>query len=119
MEKKNISSHWNQIVIHKKLGKIKVKEVISNDDGKFVGKVLSSNEEKKFIFSSQFFVIDENDTSYEVKVNKMYKPQRKKERDYRKYRNHPLVKDIEYKENHIRVIKEEPQDETNEDKEVN
>lgn len=106
VEKKNISYHWNQVVIHKKLGKVLVKEITSSEEGKFVGEILSTNETKKFVFSSQFFEIGFDDTSYDVKVNTLYKPQRKKERNYAKYRNHPLVKDIEYKENRIRKARE-------------
>lgn len=101
VEKKNISYHLNQVVIHKKFGEVLVKEIISNEEGKFVGKILANEEEKKFVFSSQFFDMDFDETSYEVHVNKVYIPQRKKERNYNKYRNHPFVKNIDYKESHI------------------
>jgi len=99
MTKRPLSEAIGQTVTHKRLGPCIVDMIVAEQEGKVRVKVLDSNEDKVLIFSSQFFEgVDEFET-VDVAV-KSKRPQKKvhREVDLSKYRNHPLVKEIDAKE---------------------
>lgn len=95
--KKALNDLMGEIVKHKKFGRCEVIKVISGDEGKIMCKILESGDIKTLVFSKQFF---NNVSDYETKniELKAIKKQKHKEIDYKKYRNHPLVKEIDRKE---------------------
>lgn len=99
MQKRPVSEAIGQTVAHKRLGPCLVHSIVAEQEGKVKVKVLDSNEEKVLIFSPQFFEDIEDYDTVQVAI----KPKRPKKRvhrevDMKKYRNHPLVKEIEAKE---------------------
>jgi|GEM_PF-1294237 hypothetical protein len=86
-------------VHHKRLGPCYIREVVNKEEGKVKTIILNNNEEKVLIFSPQFFDGIDDFETVEVKV-RIQKPKKKvhKRVDLSKYRNHPLVKEIEAKE---------------------
>ncbi len=98
MMRKGLTDLIGQKIEHKIFGECEIVEIDDISQGKFTGKVLGENTLKKFIFSSQYFNnVDEYET-VQVKVKRKSTPRKYKEVDYSKYRNHPLVKEIEKKE---------------------
>jgi len=96
MKAKTFNDFIGGVLSHKVYGDVVVLEVTSPTEGKFIGKIMSTNEIKKFIFSKNYFKCSkEKITWYDVPVKTPYKAQRKKEVDYNKIRNHPLVKKID------------------------
>ena len=95
-----------QVVLHKTLGPFEVLEVVDNLQGKIVGKVQSTGETKKLIFTTQFFPDAEEYETAQITVQKKALPKRvHKQVDMAKYRNHPLVKKIdEMEDRRARVI---------------
>lgn len=99
MQKRPVREALGQTVAHKRLGPCVIDSIVAEQEGKIKVKVLSSNEEKILLFSSQFFDgIDDFET-----VQIPVKPKRPKKNIHRqvdmsKYRNHPLVKEIDAKE---------------------
>lgn len=99
MEKRDLSNLVGQVIEHKKLGPCEVLEIVSKDEGKFIGRVVATEEVKKLIFSSQFFNNVDEYLTVNVKVAKKVEPSRvHKKVDLDKYRNHPLVKKIDQQE---------------------
>ncbi len=86
-------------VNHKRLGPCYIEEVVNEEEGKVKTIILNNNEEKVLIFSPQFFDGIDDFKTVEIKLP-VQKPKKKvhKRVDLRKYRNHPLVKEIEAKE---------------------
>jgi hypothetical protein len=84
---------------HKRLGKCLIDSVVNEVEGKIKIIVTETKEEKILIFAPQFFDgIDEYQT-----VNVSVKPKKVQKKVHRpvnldKYRNHPLVKEIDAKE---------------------
>jgi len=99
MAKKGLNELIGVVLEHKTLGPCEVVEVHNAAEGKFTGKVVATGEMKRLVFASQFFLnVDEYDT-VEVKVQKKNNQQRvHKKVDLDKYRNHPLVKQIDKQE---------------------
>ncbi|PAT00967.1 hypothetical protein CI105_09140 [Candidatus Izimaplasma bacterium ZiA1] len=100
MQKQTAEALVGRYLYHTIFGNIYVKEVLSAKEDKIRGVVESSGEEKTFVISSNYFS-DPNGTMFKKKFEE--KPVRKKvkaEIDYKKYRNHPLVKQIDKKENY-------------------
>jgi hypothetical protein len=95
--KKDLSNLVGEIVQHKKFGSCEVIKVVNGEEGKIMCKILDSGESKTLVFSKQFF---NNVSDYETKniELKPIKKQKHKEVNYLKYRNHPLVKEIDRKE---------------------
>lgn len=95
--KKDLNNLVGEIVVHKKFGKCEVTKVINGEEGKIMCRVLESGDSKTLVFSKQFF---NNVSDYETKniELKPIKKQKHKEVDYKKYRNHPLVKEIDRRE---------------------
>ncbi len=99
MDKRVLSDLIGHTIEHKKLGPCEVLEVTSNEECKFVGKVLATGEVKKLIFSDQFFNnVDEYLTADVVVAKKATTQRVHKKVDLDKYRNHPLVKKIDQQE---------------------
>jgi len=99
VEKRDLTNLLGQEIDHKKLGLCEVLEITNKDEGKFVGRVTSTGEVKKFVFSNQFFNNVEEYMTVNVKVAKKVEPSRvHKKVDLDKYRNHPLVKKIDQQE---------------------
>ena len=104
MKKNTIDNLIGCIVNHKKLGQCEVIEVTNSVEGKFVAKVLKTNEVKKFIFSTTFFDnIDDYESVYVAPIVKKEKRVIYKEVNYEKNRNHPLVKEIDRREAGLRL----------------
>ena len=102
---KKISDLIGSVINHKKYGECLVMEVTDVENYKFRAKILSTNEVKPFVFSTQFFTVEGKVKS--ANVQPMYKPKEKRQYkpvDYNKYRNHPLVKEIDRRESGRRVI---------------
>jgi hypothetical protein len=95
--KKVLNNLVGEIVKHKKFGRCEVIKVINGDEGKIMCKILESGDTKTLVFSKQFFntVSDYKTKNVELKP---IKKQIHKEVNYMKYRNHPLVKEIDRKE---------------------
>lgn len=86
-------------VEHKSLGLIEVVEVTDEDEGKFVGRLKLTGEVKKFIINQRFFNNVEDIHTKEIKVGKKHqKRSTYRKVDLNKYRQHPLVKEIDAKE---------------------
>jgi len=99
MTKRPLVEAIGQTVTHKRLGPCLVHTIVAEPEGKVRVKVIASNEDKVVIFSPQFFEGVEEFQTVDVAV-KPKRPQKKvhKEVDLSKYRNHPLVKEIDAKE---------------------
>ena len=111
MQKRGLTELIGATITHKTLGVCEIIEVVSIEDGKFIGKIQSTGEVKKLIFSNQFFTdVDDFET---VNVSVQKKPGTKRIRrkvDLDKYRNHPLVKEIEKQENKSKSKDEDYED---------
>jgi hypothetical protein len=104
---KTISDLLGKEVEHKSLGFIEVVEVTDESEGKFVGRLRLTGEIKKFILSQKFFNnVDEYHTK-EIKVPKKPEKRMYKKVDLKKYREHPLVKEIDAKESKRREVEVE------------
>lgn len=115
--KKELNNLVGEIVKHKKFGRCEVVRVLNGEEGKIICKILDSGETKTLVFSKQFFM---NISSYETKdiLIKAKRKQLHKEVDYKKYRNHPLIKEIDRKEFgyvYNPVVENENKDELEED----
>ncbi len=96
---KSIKELLNQKVEHKSLGLVEVVEIIDGEEGKFIGR-LQTGEVKKFILNPRFFNNVQDYQTKEIKVvKKIDKTRKYKKVDLDKYRKHPLVKEIDDKEN--------------------
>lgn len=116
--KKELNNLVGEIVSHKKFGKCEVIKVINGEEGKIMCKIIESNEIKTLVFSKQFF---NNVSDYET-INIELKPikkQKHKEINYMKYRNHPLVKEIDRKEFGYKVQPVTSKDSDEETEELN
>lgn len=97
---KSINDLFGSEVEHKSLGLIEVVEVTDEEYGKFVGRLKLTGEVKKFILNTRFFNNVEEYQTKEIKISKKIDKTRVyKKVDLDKYRKHPLVKEIEAKEN--------------------
>lgn len=96
---KTIKELLGKEVEHKSLGLIEVIEVTDDLEGKFVGRLKLTGEVKKFILSQRFFNNVDDFQTKEIKVTKKHTKRTYKKVDLNKYRKHPLVKEIEAKEN--------------------
>lgn len=103
---KNINDLLNCEVEHKSLGIVEVMEIVDAETGKFVGRLKLTGEVKKFILSTRFFNHVEDYHIKEVKVNKKVTKRTYKKVDLNKYRSHPLVKEIDAKENKKKAVDE-------------
>jgi hypothetical protein len=115
LKKKTLVDMVDQTIQHKIHGNVVIKEVISTNDYTFWGEVQSSNELKRFVFSDRFFQSSEDVKWKKLEDQATYKPQKKKPRDYDKYRNHPLVKEIDRREMRLRMQLLEADDEEEEE----
>lgn len=99
MNKRPLSDAIGQTVTHKRLGPCLVHTIVAEQEGKIKAKVLATQEDKVLIFSKQFFEGIDDFATVDVSV-KPKRPAKKvhKEVDLSKYRNHPLVKEIDAKE---------------------
>lgn len=104
MIKRGLHDLLGKTIEHRKFGLCQVLEVVQPEEGKFIGKIIDTNDIKKFVFSTQFFLnIDDFETVH-VKVAKKATPSRvHKKVDLDKYRNHPLVKKIDQQEGGYRT----------------
>ncbi|QMS85416.1 hypothetical protein [Candidatus Xianfuyuplasma coldseepsis] len=112
MIKRGLYDLLGKTIEHKKFGLCEVLEVVQPDEGKFIGKIVDTNETKKFVFSTQFFNNINDFETVNVKVAKKATPSRvHKKVDLDKYRNHPLVKKIDQQEGGYRTrhLYEEPE----------
>ena len=99
MDRTSLVNLKGTIIEHKVFGPCEIVDITSPDEGKFLGKVIKTNESKKFIFSNQFFRNIEEFETVEVEVKRTISRKRPKRKvDLSKYRNHPLVKEIDGKE---------------------
>ena len=116
MQKQTAEALVGRFLNHTKYGNIIVKEVLSAKEDKIRGIIESTGEEKTFVLSSNYFS-DPKGIMFKKKFEE--KPVRKKvkvEVDYKKYRNHPLVKQIDKKENYSsKLYTTRIDDESNED----
>ena len=99
MNKQKAASFIGKTLNHKKYGDIYIQEFTSVAEDKFLGVIVETNELKKFVLSRQFFEGPETiglPHHEELKVVK--RTTVKKPYNYEKYRNHPLVKEIDKKE---------------------
>lgn len=97
--KKRLNDLMGCTIEHKFFGSCKIVEINDVECGKITVEVLKDNVLKKVIFSSQYFNDLDDYNTIQVTVKKPKNPLRKyKEVDYRKHRNHPLVKEIERRE---------------------
>lgn len=97
---KSIKDLFGLEVEHKSLGLIEVVEITDEECGKFVGRLKLTGEVKKFILSTRFFNNVQEYQTKEIKIaKKIDKTRVYKKVDLDKYRKHPLVKEIEAKEN--------------------
>jgi hypothetical protein len=99
VDKRPLSDAIGLTVTHKRLGPCRIDAIVAEPDYKVKVNILSSNEEKVVIFSPQFFEGIDDFEAVDVAV-KPRRPKKKVHRlvDMNKYRNHPLVKEIEAKE---------------------
>lgn len=96
---KSICDLVGSTITHKKYGECQVIEITDKESFKFSAKIISSGEIKQFIFSTQFFSVKgDYESAKIVPVAKLQKERKYKPVDYEKYRNHPLVKEIDKKE---------------------
>jgi hypothetical protein len=99
MQRTSVNELLGATIRHKVFGPCEIVDITNADEGKFVGKVKETNELKKFIFSKQFFVdIDNYDTVEFVVKSNARRTRAYRKADLSKYRNHPLVKELEKKE---------------------
>lgn len=120
MQKEKLERLVGRIINHKKYGNVYVKEVVSAAEDKIIGVIESTNEQKTFILSSNYF-----DNLEDIKFKKKFQEKRprviiKKERDLSKYRNHPLLVKIDAQEKYKKKlyssgIDDEEEDESDED----
>lgn len=97
---KSINDLLGKEVEHKSLGKVEVVEITDEEKGKFVGRLQMTGEVKKFILNQRFFYHIEEYQTADVKITKtLDKTRTYKKVDLNKYREHPLVKEIDAKEN--------------------
>ena len=74
-------------------------KVLDCKEGKLLCKVLNTGQAKKLIFSAQYFDdVSEYKTIKTHLIIKDIKTQIHREVNYKKYREHPLVKDIDRRE---------------------
>ena len=97
---KSIQDLFGSQIEHKTLGLVEVIEITDETQGKFVGRLVLTGEVKKFILNTRFFNGVENYQTKEIKIaKKIDKTRVYKKVDLDKYRKHPLVKEIDAKEN--------------------
>ena len=114
MKKRQLLDLVGSTLEHKKFGMVEVVGVEDEASGKISCKVLATNDIKKLIFTRSFFeVIDEfNDVPFQKQKTSNQKKFHK-DIDYSKYRNHPLVKDIDKREGiYLSVLREEKESHT-------
>lgn len=100
MQRTSVNNLKGTVINHKVFGPCEIIDITNAEEGKFVGKVQETNELKKFIFSTQFFLdIEDYDTVEYIVKSSRRNARAYKKADLSKYRNHPLVKEVENKEN--------------------
>lgn len=96
---KTISDLVGSVITHNKYGECHVIEVTDKDSFRFRGQIISTGEIKQFVFSTNFFTVSEEVESAKIKPTiKNQKVVQYKPVDYKKHRNHPLVKEIDRRE---------------------
>jgi len=99
MGKKGISELLGQTIRHRKLGELEVIEICNEEECKFYGRIAETSEIKKFILSTQFFKGVSAFKTVEIKPQRSAnQSNRHKKVNLNKYRNHPLVKEIDKNE---------------------
>lgn len=105
MKKRDIVEVEGSTLTHKKLGLCEVLKVIDYKEGTLSCKVLETGLTKTLIFDSKYF---ENVSDFQtVKLNIVNKPSKNKvhkEVNYKKYRDHPFVKEIDRREAGIKFV---------------
>ena len=114
--KKRINDLVGEIVKHKKFGRCEVLKIVNDDQGKIVCKVIETGEIKTLVFCKQFFDEVSKFETKEITI-KVAKKQIHKEVDYKKYRDHPLIKEIDRKESGYLFESRRIDDEDNDDEE--
>jgi hypothetical protein len=105
------------VITHSKVGACEVLQVLDVNTAKASLRILDTNEVKTFVISPQFFTgVEDYKTNVSVKtpVKKTKHIHRKVDLD--KYRNHPLVKQIDQQESkRLRAMVEAPVIDTDDD----
>lgn len=116
--KRNICDLLGQEITHKKFGSCEVVEIIDSASFKFKALIKETGDLKTLIFSTKFFDVEGEFESAEFADTERVKKFRpSKPVDYSKYRNHPLVKEIDRREAGLRPMRtsdNESQDEESE-----
>lgn len=102
--KKSLNNLVGHKIEHLIFGECEVVEVTNLIEGKFIGKVMKDNSTKKLIFSRNYFKNIEDYESIDLPVFVRKEKKQYKKHDYTKYRNHPLVKSIDWKANQKRIL---------------
>ena len=103
--RKGLKDLVGHTIEHKVFGNCEVLEIINEKEGKFIGKVERDNAVKKLVFSAQYFVGLDEFKTVKIEVKKPVEQKREyKKVDLSKYRNHPLVKEIDRKEAKIKKL---------------
>ena len=113
MGKREIATLLNTMVEHKHFGQCKVIDIIDQVSGKIVIELAKSKEIKKVVFSKQYFycIDDYKTVDHEIK-NTISKKRVYKKTDVKKYRNHPLVQEINRKEDvYLSAVKKQKEKE--------
>lgn len=99
MGKRDLIELQGTVITHNRVGACEVLEILHSQTGKAKVRIVDTNEVKTFVISTQFFSgIDDFNTPRVMKtpVKKTKHIHRKVDLD--KYRNHPLVKQIDQQE---------------------
>ena len=101
MEGTNLNKCLQELVGHKiehvVFGDCEVVEVISLEEGKFLGKILNDNVMKTLIFSKNYYKNIDDFESVELPTYQRRQKREYKQVDPTKFRNHPFVKAIDWK----------------------
>ena len=115
--KKSIVELVGSVMNHKKFGPCEIIEINDLEACKVTSRIVSTNEIKNLILSSQFFDGLQGYIPANVVLAKKPVKVVHREVDYAKHRNHPLVKEIDRREAGLRsaVIRESASNDENED----